>query len=451
VFYQDFLLISNIRTIVSIVLLLLFMYVIRVMTKKKVKFSTRMLTGTGLGLILGLIVQMIAKFPQDPSTVVWMKEVSAWYGFVGNSFMNLLKMLVVPLIFVSLVRVIMNMEGNNLGKLAGVTISTLLGTTLLAGIFGMILGTVFKLGNQVLVTESKVEAKEISTIVDTLQGLIPSNIVQAMAQGNVIGVVIFSILIGMAVRRMKKKYADIIQPFIAWTEACYKILISVAMTIIKLMPYGVVALLATTIISRGVSSLVDVVKFIAALYLGVILMFVVHLMIAMIHGVSPKKYITLGMEPLLLAFTSRSSLGTLPVMIETMKEKFGVNEGVASFVGSIGANMGMNGCAGLYPGMIVVMLAQMTGTEMNLSFFIMLAVVILIGSLGIVGLPGAATLAISVAVTAMGMSEYFYLVGAVVAIDPILDMGRTFINVSGTMMTTIVADYKTRDKKEGEK
>lgn len=448
-FYQEFLLISNAWTILSIGLLLLFMHVIRVMTKKKVKFSLRMIVGTVLGLVLGLIVQMVAHFPEDPSSVVWMKEVSAWYGLVGDSFMNLLKMLVVPLIFISLVRVIMNMEGNNLGKIAGVTISTLLGTTLLAGILGMFLGSVFQLGNQVLVTESTVAAKEISTIVDTLRGLIPSNIVHAMAQGNVIGVVIFSILIGMAVRRMKKKYAEILNPFVQWVEASYKILISVAMTVIKLMPYGVIALLATTIISRGVSSLVDVVKFIVVLYLGVLLMLVVHLIIAMIHGVSPKQYITQGMEPLLLAFTSRSSLGTLPVLIETMKEKFGINEGVASFVGSIGANMGMNGCAGLYPALIVVMLAQMTGTKTDLSFFLMLAVVILIGSLGIVGLPRAATLAISVAVTAMGMSEYFYLVGAVVAIDPILDMGRTLINVSGTMTTAIVADYRTREK-EGE-
>lgn len=449
-FLQGFLLISDIRTVLFMALLILYMLVIRKMEKRKVKFSKRMITGTILGLALGLVVQFTAGFPTEPSEITWLNEISGWYGLVGNGFMDLLKMLVIPLVLISLIRVIMNMEGQNLGKLAGKTITTLLGTTLLAGIIGMLLGTILQLGNgMTLVEDTSASAREVSTIIDTLRGLLPSNIVQSMSEGNVVGVVIFAVLIGLAIRRMKKKYMDVIEPFMKWVEASYKILISVAMTIIKFMPYGVIALLATTIISRGIGSLVGVMKFIVLLYLGVAIMFSIHLLIAAVHGVSPKKYLKLGMEPLLLAFTSRSSLGTLPVLIETMIQKFNTEEGVASFVGSIGANMGMNGCAGLYPALVVVMLGQMTRAEMNLSFYLMLGLVILIGSLGIVGLPGAATLAISVAVSGMGLNESFYLAGAVIAIDPILDMGRTFLNVSGTMMTTIVVDqYAKKQQNE---
>ena len=449
-FYQEFLLVSNIKTVLFLVLLVLFMLGIHRMEKKKVKFSTRMITGTVLGLVLGLIVQLVAGLPAEPTEVVWLNEVSSWYGFVGNGFMDLLKMLVVPLVLISLIRVIMNMEGNNLGKMAGKTIGTLIGTTLFAGIIGMILGNVMNLGDGMVVAEQSAQAREVSNLIDTLRGLLPANIFKAMSEGNVVGVVIFATFIGLAIRRLKKKYMDVIEPFIKWVEACYKILISVAMTIIKFMPYGVIALLATTITSRGLSSLASVFKFIITLYLAVIIMFIVHLIIASLHGVGPKQYLKDGMEPLLLAFTSRSSLGTLPVLIGTVKEKFGIDEGVASFVASIGSNMGMNGCAGIYPALVVVMLAQMTGAEMNLSFYIMLALVIMIGSFGIVGLPGAATLALSVAVSGMGMNEYFYLVGAVIAIDPILDMGRTFLNVSGTMMTSIVVGKSSKRKEEEE-
>lgn len=449
-FYQEFLLVSNIKTVLFLILLVVFMFGIHKMEKKKIKFSTRMITGTVLGLVLGLIVQLVAGLPEEPTEVVWLNEVSSWYGFVGNGFMDLLKMLVVPLVLISLIRVIMNMEGNNLGKMAGKTIGTLIGTTLFAGIIGMILGNVMNLGDGMVVAEQSAQAREVSNLIDTLRGLLPANIFEAMAEGNVVGVVIFATFIGLAIRRLKKKYMDVIEPFIKWVEACYKILISVAMTVIKFMPYGVIALLATTITSRGLSSLMSVFKFIIALYVSIIIMFIVHLIIAAMYGVGPKQYLKNGMEPLLLAFTSRSSLGTLPVLIETVKDKFGINEGVASFVASIGSNMGMNGCAGIYPALVVVMLGQMTGAEMNLSFYIMLALVIMIGSFGIVGLPGAATLALSVAVSGMGMNEYFYLVGGVIAIDPILDMGRTFLNVSGTMMTSIVVGKSSKLKEKEE-
>ena len=143
------------------------------------------------------------------------------------------------------------------------------------------------------------------------------------------------------------------------------------------------------------------------------------------------------MEPLILAFTSRSSLGTLPVTIETLTEKAGVDNGVASFVGSLGSNAGMNGCAAIYPALMAVTVANMSGTPMDFSFYGMLLVIIVISSLGIAGLPGTATMAVSVVISGMGMGAAFPLVGGIIAIDPILDMGRTMLNVNGTMVTAV--------------
>lgn len=436
-FLTDFLLISNVRTIVYIAILIGLFFIIRVMEKKKVKFSVRMITGTVIGLILGLLIQLGAGFPEVPMDVQWLKEISAWYGFIGNGFMDLLKMLVVPLVFLSITRVIMNMKGENLGKLTAKTIGMLIGTTVLAAIVGVVTGIIFNLGGGMTVAVSDAEIREMSSIVDTLRGLLPSNPVKAMADGNIVAVVIFASFIGVAIRRLQKKHGEVIETFVKWIEGFYKIILSVAMTVIKFMPYAVITLLANTIIARGTASLLSMIKFIGAIYLALLVMILIHLIIAVLNGLNPVTYLKNVSEPLVLAFTSRSSMGTLPVTIETLKEKAGVDEGIASFVGSLGSNMGMNGCAGIYPAIVTVMLAQMTGTTMDVSFFVMLVIIIAVSSLGIAGLPGTATIAISVVISGMGMGALFPMVGGIIAIDPIVDMGRTMTNVSGTLISAV--------------
>lgn len=437
-FLSEFLFITNIKTISFIAILVAIFVLVRKMEKKKVKFSTRMISAMGIGLVLGLFIQLVAGFPKDPSSIRWIEEVSKWYGLVGNGFMDLLKMLVVPLIFVSIIRVIINMkDGVNLGKLTLKSLTVLLGTTALAAIVGLVVGNLFNLGaGEVLIT-SNTDMREITSIVDTLRGLLPSNPVNAMAEGNIVAVVIFAAFIGTSMKRLNKKYSDVIKAAWDLVEASYKIITSVAMTVIKFMPYAVVALLANTIAARGVGAILGVVDFIIALYVSVAIMFIIHLIIIALNGLNPFKYVKNVMEPLILAFTSRSSLGTLPVTIETLTEKAGVDNGVASFVGSLGSNAGMNGCAAIYPALMAVTVANMSGTPMDFSFYGMLLVIIVISSLGIAGLPGTATMAVSVVISGMGMGAAFPLVGGIIAIDPILDMGRTMLNVNGTMVTAV--------------
>ena len=437
-FLSEFLFITNIKTISFIAILVAIFVLVRKMEKKKVKFSTRMISAMGIGLVLGLFIQLVAGFPKDPSSIRWIEEVSKWYGLIGNGFMDLLKMLVVPLIFVSIIRVIINMkDGVNIGKLTLKSLTVLLGTTALAAIVGLVVGNLFNLGaGEVLIT-SNTDIREITSIVDTLRGLLPSNPVNAMAEGNIVAVVIFAAFIGTSMKRLNKKYSDVIKPVWDLVEASYKIITSVAMTVIKFMPYAVVALLANTIAARGVGAILGVVDFIIALYVSVAIMFIIHLIIIALNGLNPFKYVKNVMEPLILAFTSRSSLGTLPVTIETLTEKAGVDNGVASFVGSLGSNAGMNGCAAIYPALMAITVANMSGTPMDFSFYGMLLVIIVISSLGIAGLPGTATMAVSVVISGMGMGSYFPLLGGIIAIDPILDMGRTMLNVNGTMVTAV--------------
>ena len=439
-FLSQFLMITDLKTVIFIAVLIGTFFIVKQFEKKKVKFSTRTIYATIIGLILGVIIQLVAGLPENPAEVTWLQEVTKWYGLFGSGFMDLLKMLVVPMVFVSILRVIINMgEGDDLGKLTFKSLGMLLMTTALAAIVGIVVGNVMKLGvGTDVVATADTELREITPLVDTLRGLLPSNPVASMADGNIVAIIIFATFLGLAVKRLSKKYLDIIKPFIDLVEAFYKIIVSVAMTVIKFMPYAVVALLANTITARGLASMISVVQFIVALYISVAIMFIVHLVIIAINGLNPITYIKNAAEPLLLAFTSRSSLGTLPVTIEALTDKQGVEEGVASFTASLGANMGMNGCAGIYPALMAVTIANMAGVEMNASFYAMLLVVITISSLGIAGLPGTATMAVSVVLSGVGIGSYFPLAGGILAIDPILDMGRTMLNVNGSTTTAVI-------------
>ena len=439
-FLSQFLMITDLKTVIFIAVLIGTFFIVKQFEKKKVKFSTRTIYATIIGLILGVIIQLVAGLPENPAEVTWLQEVTKWYGLFGSGFMDLLKMLVVPMVFVSILRVIINMgEGDDLGKLTFKSLGMLLMTTALAAIVGIVVGNVMKLGvGTDVVATADTELREITPLVDTLRGLLPSNPVASMADGNIVAIIIFATFLGLAVKRLSKKYLDIIKPFIDLVEAFYKIIVSVAMTVIKFMPYAVVALLANTITARGLASMISVVQFIVALYISVAIMFVIHLIIIALNGLNPITYIKNAAEPLLLAFTSRSSLGTLPVTIEALTDKQGVEEGVASFTASLGANMVMNGCAGIYPALMAVTIANMAGVEMNASFYAMLLVVITISSLGIAGLPGTATMAVSVVLSGVGIGSYFPLAGGILAIDPILDMGRTMLNVNGSTTTAVI-------------
>ena len=438
-FFTDFLYLTDIKTILFIVVLFALFFVMKQMEKKKVKFSTRMLSATGIGLVLGLLIQVVGGFPDAPLEVPFIAEINKWYGLFANGFMDLLKMLVIPLIFVSIMRVIINMkQGENLGKLTARTLGLLLGTTAIAAMIGLVVGNLFQLGVNSHLVAGEATIREVSSLVDTLRGLLPSNPIASMANGNVVAVVIFAAFLGLATKRQTKKYYDIVKPFIDLVEAFYKIILSVAMTIIKWMPYAVIALLANTIAGRGMAALGEAIDFILATYIGVALMFVVHLILIALSGLNPFCYVKNVLDALVLAFTSRSSLGTLPVSIEKLTDNVGLDNGTATFVGSLGSNAGMNGCAGIYPALVAITVANMTGTPIDMTFIIMLVIVIALASFGIAGLPGSATMAISVVLSGMGMGEYFPLIAGIIAIDPILDMGRTMLNVNGTLTTAVL-------------
>lgn len=437
-FLSEFLMITSVKTILFIGILLGLFYLMRILEKKKIKFSKRMFLAILLGFVMAFIIQLVSGFPNNPTEITWINETTAWFGLFGYGFMDLLKMITVPLIFFSIIKVIIGMEDDDkLSKIVTISIVMLLVTTLLASVVAIIVGNLFNLGTNTQSVLSDTTAREVTSVISTLRELLPSNPFKAMVEGNIVGVVIFSSFIGLAMRRLKRKDIKVMESIESVVIGSYKITISITMSVIKFMPYAVIALLANTISQKGITAIASVFDFIIAIYLSIFIMFIIHLFIIALNGLNPIKYLKNVMEPLILAFTSRSSLSTLPVTIETLSKNVGVDEGIASFVGSLGSNAGMNGCAAIYPTLIAITLGNMAGITMDFSFYAMLLVIVVISSLGIAGVPGTATIAVSVVISGMGMGEYLPLVGAIIAIDPILDMGRTMLNVSGTMVVTV--------------
>lgn len=447
-FLREFLLLSDWRTVLLVATLLLFLAVIHIM-KKRIDFGVCILSGMLLGLVLGLIVQVLGAFPDDPLEYVFVSEASAWFGLLGNGFMALIRMLVIPLVMVSIINVVMHMEeGRSVGKLVKHTLAiTMIMVTISAGV-GLLYGVIFQVGAGMVPVDGQETMKEVTSFIDTLTNLIPANPITAMNEMNIIALVIFSAFIGVGAWSVRKGDPEGAAPFYRFIESFHKIMIHITLFIIELMPYAVVPLLANTIALRGLDSVRQVGIFILVIYLALATMFIIQMVLLAIFRLNPGIFIRKGLQVMILAFTSRSSVGVLPATIDALTKRMGVNEATAGFSASFGTTAGMQGCAGIFPALLLVYVANVSGIPIDFTFIFMSILVIALGSLGIAGIPGTATMAASVSLSGMGMGTLFPLISPILSIDPLIDMGRTMINVTGSMTNTIIVDkmMKTLDE-----
>jgi L-cystine uptake protein TcyP (sodium:dicarboxylate symporter family) len=277
-------------------------------------------------------------------------------------------------------------------------------------------------------------------VVDTLRALIPNNPVNAMATTNVIAVVVFAVVIGGIARLIKTTGTNQLELVTKLFDELHLIISWAADFIIGLMPYGVLALLASTLAQRGFAAIRDMGLFIVLIYVGVAIMLVVQSLLLMAFGLNPVTYFKKAKSVLLLAFTSRSSVGALPATINALTEKLGVNDATANTVASFGTTAGMQGCAGIFPALCIVYISNVAGIQLDMTMYVMSVIVVALGSLGIAGIPGTATMSASVSLSGTGLGAYFGMISPVLAVDPIVDMGRTMLNVSGSMTNAIVVD-----------
>lgn len=440
-FLSNFLMVSTPLTLTFLAVLLLLFIFMAFLKKKHISFSIRTVIGTIIGILLGMSIQLVAKTPDAPLEIIWINETTKWFSLFGNGFIDLIRMIVIPLIIISIIHVIISLKNSsNIKNLTSKTILSYVINVLIASTIGIIIANLFRLGLSETSSIATAEIKEVKNFVDILRNLIPKNPVESMVNTNIIAIVIFSAFVGIAAKKMSSIYKTQIDSFVKLVDALHKIIISITMSITSLVPFAVIPLMANSIAQRGIKSILDVLTFIIALYVAMIIMFIVHLAVLSIFGYNPITYLKKAIAPLFLAFTSRSSLGTLPVAVETLTESMGATDSTSAFVMGLGSTIGQAGCAGVFGSMVVINIANMSGTPLTFSFYLMTILVVTISSFGIAGIPGGGHTVASSVLSGTGLAPYFEFVGPILAVDPILDMGRTCLNINGAMTISLIVD-----------
>lgn len=451
-FFQNFIMISTPQTVFVLLTLFVIFYLLKKMRDFKYNFSFRMFIALIVGLGFGFVLQFFADFPDKENAVLWFKEAKHYFSFFSSVFVAFIKMLVIPLVSVCIIKVIIEIDKNiKLSSLLSISLFWILFSTAIAAIIGLALAYMFDLGSNFNDNAGARELREIQSFSSIILNLIPSNLITAYSKENIIAIVIFSFLIGLCAKQISKQaeYEKAFVSFENFINISHGIMMNMTKIVIKFMPYAVVCMMANVILSNGFEAIKTAGLFIVLTYVAMFIMFGVHFLLLLSQGLNPIKYAKKAFSVWLFAFSSRSSLGTLPMTVSVLEKKLGVSPVVANFVASIGTTTGLNGCAGYFPAMAAVFVCFALGVEFDISFALMIVLVAVLGSLGIAGVPGSATMAASIMLAGLGFGDNFMMLSLILAIDPIIDMARTASNVSGAMTSALCTakNLKTLDKK----
>lgn len=407
-------------------------------------FGVQVLVAMVLGLVFGFIARSMG--PDAAGNANWLTQTLAT---IGSSFVSLLRALVPVLVFTAIVASIANLrELQNAAKLVWQTLLWFAITALIAVLIGIALGLIIQPGlNTEVAAEAARAPSSSGSWLDFLKGLIPSNIFGLQASTrvtdgsattslnfNVLQILVISIVVGVAALRVGPA-AD---PFIAFTRSFLKVIHKVLWWVIRLTPIGTIGLLGNAVAVYGWDALAQLGWYAAAIYIGLALvLFVVYPVLLQAHGLNPMRYFQSAWPAIQLAFVSRSSIGTLPVTERITEKSLGVPREYAAFAVPLGATTKMDGCAAIYPAISAIFVAQFFGITLDIQHYLLIVFVSVIGSAATAGLTGA-TVMLTLTLSTLGLP--LEGVGLLLAIDPILDMGRTAVNVAGqALVPTIVA------------
>ncbi|MBC2605520.1 dicarboxylate/amino acid:cation symporter [Pelagicoccus albus] len=387
-----------------------------------------MVAGFVLGIGLNLLGLQEQAFVRD-------QILNGALGVVGDIFIRSLKLLVVPLVFVSLVCGTAAMDDvRKLGKIGVKTVALYLLTTCIAISIAMILAFVFKPG--VGVETSGAEdyvATEAPTIWQVITDMFPTNPVEAMAAGNMLQIIVFSVLFGLAMVVSGEPGQRILRVFEDLNEIVLK-LVSILMLI---APFGVFAKITIVFAKEGGGAIVELGKY----FLLVILVLIVHAVVVyptllkLLSGLSPIQFLKNFYKVQIFAFSTASSNATLPITLETMEKKMGVDNSVASFTIPLGATINMDGTA-IMQGVATVFIAQISGVDLTISQLLMVVVTATLASIGTAGVPGVGLVMLAMVLNQVGLPVE--KISLIVGIDRILDMVRTAVNVTGDAAVTCI-------------
>ena len=409
--------------------------------------SRKILAGLGLGIAFGLVLQ----FAYGSSTEV-VQETLTWTNVVGRGYINLLRMVIMPLVLIMMIAAVIRMrEVAALGKIGGSVIGILIGTTMIAAFVGILMANVFGLsmdgmieGARELARADALQSRQESIadlgLADMLIRFIPSNVFSDLTGArptSIIAVVIFGILFGIAallVAREDEEKGKLIVSFVETTQA---IIMKLVRMIMLITPYGILALMTKVVAGSNAKDILNLLTFIVASYVAIAIMFGVHALLLRLNGVNVSDYFKKVWPVLTFAFTSRSSAATIPLNVETQIDELGVPQSIANLSATFGATIGQNGCAGIYPAMLATMIAPSMGINpLDPTFIISLIGIVAISSFGVAGVGGGATFAALVVLPAMGFP--IALVALLISIEPLIDMARTSLNVNGSMTAGVI-------------
>ena len=422
-------------------------------------FGFQVLVSLLIGRVLGLLARNMG--PDAAGNANWLTQT---LSTIGSSFVSMLRALVPVLVFAAIVSSIANLrELNNAARLVWQTLLWFAITALIAVVIGIALGLILQPGINTAVTAEAARApSSTGSWLDFLKGLIPANILGLTASTrvgdsgattslsfNVLQILVISIVIGVAALRVGPA-AD---PFIAFTRSFLKVIHKVLWWVIRLTPIGTIGLLGNAVAVYGWDALAQLGAYSVAIYVGLALvLFVVYPVLLSANGLSPIRYFQSAWPAIQLAFVSRSSIGTLPLTERITEKNLGVPREYAAFAVPLGATTKMDGCAAIYPAISAIFVAQFFGVPLELQHYLLIAFVAVIGSASTAGLTGA-TVMLTLTLSTLGLP--LEGVGLLLAVDPILDMGRTAVNVAGqALVPTIVAkrqgilDQATYDRGE---
>ena len=419
-----------------------------VMQQRHVSFTKRVFTGLGLGIVLGAAFQAVygTGAPVIAATSEYLKV-------VGEGYVKLLQMVIMPLIMVSIIQAILKLrDASSLGKISALTIGTLMITTAIAAAIGILMAKLYGLSAVGLTSsaaevarghylEGKLSTAQQLSLPNMILSFIPENPFLDMTgtrSTSTIAVVVFSIFIGVSATGIAGKKPEVFESFSHFVHVAHVIVMRMVTLVLRLTPFGVFALITKVLASSSLQDILHLIGFVMASYSALLLMFGVHLLIVSGIGLNPVRYVKKIFPVLAFAFTSRTSAGSIPMSVQTQTGRLGTPEGIANFAASFGSMMGQNGCAGIYPAMLAVMIAPTVGIDpFTVDFLLPLIGIVTIGSVGVAGVGGGATFAALIVLSALNLPVA--LAGLLISIEPLIDMGRTALNVSGSITAGTVA------------
>lgn len=429
-------------TLINIIVLVIFIVILHMMARKHISFAKRVFTALGIGIVFGVLLHLVYGTHSNVIT-----STSDWFNIVGQGYVALLQMIVMPLIFISIVAAFTKIQiGEKFAKIGSLIFIFLIGTVTIAAIVGVVYALVFgldastiNLGNaeQARGSEIAKQAKDLTahTLPQQILELLPKNPFldfTGQRATSTIAVVIFTSFIGFAYLRVARKQPDHGELLKRAIDAIYSLVMAIVTFVLRLTPYGVLAIMANTLSTSDFGAIWTLGKFLIASYAALITMYIIHLIILSLLGISPIRYVKKTLEVLIFAFTSRSSAGALPLNVQTQTRRLGVPEGIANFAATFGLSIGQNGCAGIYPAMLAIMVAPVANVEIDLQFIVTLIAVVIISSFGVAGVGGGATFASILVLSTLNLPVA--LAGVLISVEPLIDMGRTALNVNDSML-----------------